>query len=250
MYLYIDTKTLPTADPKIIQKVFDDIEAPSNWKDPDKIAAYKTETSADAIVKTALDGAYGRLCAISCAVNDDKPWLFTAACRDEERDLEVFHEGLLLSAFFDDVTEVAGSQPVTVVGHNVRNFHFKFITQRAVVHGVRLPMWWPTPGVRRVPWKIFDTMTAWSGSKGCYSLDALCTVLGIPGKRAIDGSEVAELWSAGRYQDVAQYCGDDVVRARNLAKRMWAAIGEPMPPYSVGRSEAGSMASSLPSCVR
>jgi len=71
------------------------------------------------------------------------------------------------------------------------------------------------------PWGkgIFDTMTAWAGTRDTISLDNLCKALGIPGKDGFDGSMVADAWLAGEHDTIAEYCRDDVERVRQIHNR-------------------------------
>jgi predicted PolB exonuclease-like 3'-5' exonuclease len=51
------------------------------------------------------------------------------------------------------------------------------------------------------------------------SMERICKALGIPGKGDFDGSMVAETWPVDR-QKVIDYCKNDVIRTREMYKRM------------------------------
>lgn len=113
----------------------------------------------------------------------------------------------------------------TIIGHNVCNFDIRFLWQRAIVLGVRMPGWFPRDPK---PWgnDTFDTMTAFAGQRGTIGMERLCQALGMEGKGDIDGSMIADLWQAGEYEKIASYCHADVERARAIHRRMQIAFGE------------------------
>ena len=69
-------------------------------------------------------------------------------------------------------------------------------------------------------------MTAFAGARGTIGMDRLCLALGMDGKGDIDGSMVADLWSQGEFEKIASYCRDDVLRTREIHRRMMIAYGE------------------------
>jgi len=145
---------------------------------------------------------------------------------------DVSDEVDILTAFFDAVSSArmhpvglaVRMDPITVVGHYVSGFDIRFLTQRAIVLGVKLPAWWPH---EEKPWgdRIFDTMVKWAGVKGTISLDNLCFALGIEGKGDVDGSMVAKMFADGRHEEIAHYARQDVERVRQIHKKMIAAFG-------------------------
>ena len=70
---------------------------------------------------------------------------------------------------------------------------------------------------------IADTMLMWdSDREKRISLDRLCRVLSIPSPKAdgIDGSKVAELFQAGKYDELGAYCCADVEATRRCYRAM------------------------------
>jgi predicted PolB exonuclease-like 3'-5' exonuclease len=67
---------------------------------------------------------------------------------------------------------------------------------------------------------VLDTMVLWSGIRDYVSLDNLCFSLGIATKGDLDGSRVWDYVQDGRWQEVAEYCADDVERARLIYQRI------------------------------
>ena len=223
VYLYLDIETIPAQTERAKSAVAASVKPPAAMKKAETIAVWEKEQKAqaveEAIAKTSFDGGLGHICCIGFALDDGTIMSQTAmSIEDEKQILEDFFETVNASVF----NQYA---PVTIVGHYVAGFDIRFITQRAIVLGVKLPSWWP---LDPKPWssQVFDTMAAWAGAKGSISLDNLCFALGLPGKGDIDGSMVAKMFADGKHVEITTYCKDDVARVRNVHRKMHAAIGE------------------------
>lgn len=223
MSLYLDIETIPTQSVTIREKIAATVTPPGNISKAETIAAWEADKKPalvkEAVTKTALDGAYGQVCCIGWAF-DAQPAKASVAKDIGERDL--------IEEFLGEaeryVQAKRGHAP-TIVGHNVVNFDIRFIWQRAIVLGIRMPGWFPRDPK---PWghETFDTMTAFAGIRGMVGLDKLCEALGIEGKGDIDGSMIGDLWAAGEIERVVEYCKADVERARTIHRRMLIAFGE------------------------
>jgi predicted PolB exonuclease-like 3'-5' exonuclease len=222
MHLYLDIETIPTSDPLIIERVAANVSPPASMKKADTIAAWeaekKPEAVAEAVSKTGLNGAYGQVAFIGFALDDDPVncWSWPLSHEGERH---------LLASFSDALSNIPLGRIPTVVGHNIANFDLRFLWQRAMVLGICMPSWLPR---EPKPWgnDVFDTMTKWAGARDYIKMDELCFALGIEGKGDVDGSMVGELFAAGEYQKIADYCVDDVEKVRRIHKRMQIAFGE------------------------
>jgi hypothetical protein len=225
-YLYLDIETIPAQLPEAHAAIAENVKPPAQMKKAETIAAWEANDKAqavkDAIAKSSLDGTFGHIHTIGFAINDAKP-----DCRYLADRYSPEFEKSVLNEFFIAANEASRNNPfpVCVVGHNHIGFDFRFIWQRAIILGVRVPGWFPRDPK---PWgnEAFDTMLAFAGQRGMISLDRLCRALGIPGKDDIDGSMVASLWEAQRSDNIARYCMDDVERTRAVHRRMAVAFGE------------------------
>lgn len=222
MNLILDIETLPTADPEVIAGFAKSIKPPGNISKPESIAKWMEENReqalAEMVAKTSFDGLYGRICCICYAI-DDGP-VFSSAGDDEKSVLEHFY-----SHVFDLTTEVhnrgVADLPVTVVGHNVASFDLPFLKHRSIINRVK-PNRQILKAMSAKPWDacIADTMLMWSSDphrRG--SMDRLCKAFGIAGKGDFDGSMVAATWPVDP-QKVVDYCKDDVIRTREIYKRL------------------------------
>ena len=234
MNIYLDIETIPAQDPeaiKMLRKEADEekrlIKAPSNYKDVAKIdeyiAAKKIEIDAafdERYRKTSFDGALGQVVCVSYAIDDNEPAVIYASdWKDSEQFiLTSLYENL--QASYNPNSQV---RPV-FIGHNIVSFDLRFLLQRSIIVGVKPPMFIP---FKAKPWDdvVFDTMTAWAGVGNRVSMAKLCEVFKIDAKGSevdgeIDGSKVWDYVQAGRIDDVATYCMHDVIRTRQIYKRI------------------------------
>lgn len=241
---------LAVIDARMKQEL-EDIAPPANIKDPEKISDWwltKAPEKRQSILekaqaerikvqegvdekwrKTALSGALGQVAVIGLAIGDDIPMSLSV------RDLGAPAEGELLAGFFRLVEELCAAKSIPVlalrwVGHNSSGFDIRFIFQRCVVLGVRIPRWFVSL-IAAKPWESergFDTMVQWAGAKDRISMDNLCFALGIEGKgsgleaEGIDGSKVWDFVRDGRINEVATYCEGDIERTRAMYERIVA----------------------------
>jgi len=234
MNIYLDIETIPAQDPeaiKMLRKEADEekrlIKAPSNYKDVAKIdeyiAAKKIEIDAafdERYRKTSFDGALGQVVCVSYAIDDNEPVVIYSS---EWKDSENF----ILTNLYLDLQKAynPNSQVRPVfIGHNIVSFDLRFLLQRSIIVGVKPPMFIP---FKAKPWDdvVFDTMTAWAGVGNRVSMAKLCEVFKIDAKGSevdgeIDGSKVWDYVQAGRIDDVATYCMHDVIRTRQIYKRI------------------------------
>lgn len=224
-YLYLDIETIPAQSSEAHEAIAATVKPPAQMKKAETIAAWEANDKAqavqDAIAKTSLDGTYGHICCIGFALGDMQP---------DSTSMDAYSpkgEATILRDFFASVGDLTKHNhfPICVVGHNVIGFDIRFIWQRAIVLGVRVPGWFPRDPK---PWgnEAFDTMTAFAGQRSTIGMDRLCAALGLPGKSDIDGSMIGQLWAEGRHNEIAQYCRDDVARTREIHRRMLVAYGE------------------------
>jgi predicted PolB exonuclease-like 3'-5' exonuclease len=234
MNIYLDIETIPAQDPeaiKMLRKEADEekrlIKAPSNYKDVAKIEEYiaakkiEIDTAFDERYrKTSFDGALGQVVCVSYAIDDNEPVVIYSS---EWKDSENF----ILTNLYLDLQKAynPNSQVRPVfIGHNIISFDLRFLLQRSIIVGVKPPMFIP---FKAKPWDdvVFDTMTAWAGVGNRVSMAKLCEVFKIDAKGSevdgdIDGSKVWDYVQAGRIDDVATYCMHDVIRTRQIYKRI------------------------------
>lgn len=220
MQIVLDIETCPAQDPSVLANFLANIEAPAQYKKPESIAEWIKENGPAAAeekwLKTSFDGALGHICVIGVAVGDAPAKSFYS---------KEWHasEAYVLRQFFDFIDAECAKHPnvrPVFVGHNLVEFDLRFIFQRAVVLGVNPSAHIPFNARPYDDRYVYDTMIQWAGIRNTVSLDKLGEVLTGTGKGEMDGSKVWNAVKAGRIDDVAKYCCDDVEKTRQVYRRM------------------------------
>lgn len=235
--LVFDIETIPSQRPGIREEFAAAVTAPAKYSKPDSIAEWLRENrdaeAEQAYLRTSFDGGLGQVCVIGFAVDDGPVHAYAV------EDLSMAAEREVLEDFFSVLTD-AGT--VRLIGHNSNAFDIPFLWKRAMVLGVKPPFTFPR---NPKPWSemTFDTMVEWAGVKERISMEKLCSILSIPGKGGMDGSQVWPMVQAGKIAEVVAYCKGDVERTRVIFKRMTFATPAPAlavgaPPLSVNTASA------------
>jgi len=107
-----------------------------------------------------------------------------------------------------------GTHKPQLVGYNSNNSDIKILIQRGIANAVQAKDFCKRPDK---PWEgidyfargsdnnidLMDIVGSWG--KGAPSLNEMATVCGIPGKIAVDGNQVAELWLEGKLNEIVAY---------------------------------------------
>jgi hypothetical protein len=244
MNITIDIETIPAQRPDVMAEIREQkqadldaalasIKVPGNYKKQETIDEWMAnekpkqeqalrdafESSVDeAYRKTGLDGAFGQICVIGCAFNQEYPiMVFRPDWLDEVGVLQDFN------CLMTDRVSQSDLFSSCVIGHNVIGFDLRFLVQRHIVHGIK-PHIVITRAAQAKPWepeKVFDTSAQWAGAGSRISLDKLCKALGIESpKKGIDGSKVWDAVRGGRIDEVVSYCARDVIATRQAFMRM------------------------------
>ena len=219
--IFLDIETIPNQSPEYRAKVRQTIKAPAQYKKQDSIDAWMAENAEsatdEAIAKTSFDPALGHIACIGWAIGDGQAKsVSNTDIRDEEANL---------NAFFSAINQECGVHMARWIGHYISGFDLRFLLNRAIVLGVKLPTALILPRDIK-PWsdQVFDTMVSWAGPKGSISQDNLAKAFGLAGKGDFDGSMVAEAWANGEHDKIANYCLSDVETVREIYRR-FKAVG-------------------------
>lgn len=114
---------------------------------------------------------------------------------------------------------VGKNQP-QLVGFNSKGADILILLQRALLHGISVPEFFPRGGQyektadylhRYDDWHV-DLMDAVGGfRRGAPSLNELAVLSKIPGKLDVTGLDVVTLWEAGKLDEIVQYNECDAV---------------------------------------
>lgn len=212
--IFLDIETIPIQSPERRAKIVAEAKPPANMSKPETIAQWREKNAYAMIAKTSFDPAAGHICSISWAVGNGE-------VQTAQTGLSLDNEASVIDEFFADLPQTGMCR---FIGHYISGFDLRFIMCRAVVLGVKLPALWPKDPK---PWDqaVFDTMTAWAGVKGSISLDRLCEALGVEGpKGELDGSQIAQAWADGRFEEIAAYNRKDVEAVREVFRK-FEAVG-------------------------
>jgi predicted PolB exonuclease-like 3'-5' exonuclease len=131
-----------------------------------------------------------------------------------------------------------------LIGFNSRRYDVPVLVARCFRHG-RSTGWAQRYGNRYKP-DIHADISDWLTNYGAApptKLDTWARAMGLPGKRGVDGGDVAELWAAGRWEEIASYCLEDVVTTALVAVRARGGIDGA--PITQGIIEAAEKESRL-----
>ena len=211
--IFLDVETLPVQCAERRAKLIAEAKPPANMSKPETIAKWREENADAAIAKTSFDPALGHVCCLAMAIDDGPVSYWEARKTEDERHV--------IEAFFSVLPQQGMCR---FIGHYITGFDLRFIMCRAIVLGVKVPALWPRDPK---PWdqSVFDTMTAWAGAKGSISLDKLCEALSIESpKGGLDGSQIAQAWADGRFDEIADYNRRDVAAVREVFRK-FEAVG-------------------------
>ena len=185
------------------------IEAPSNYKDEAKIAAYVAEKQAEAYGKSGLDSHRGRMLCLGIAVGDGPVSVhYDETLNEPKALLDPLHQALVQN----------GGGPL--VGHNIAAFDVPWLWRTAVRIGHPAARWIP---YRKWGEGLHDTMQMWSvtNPREYVSLDTIARFLGLPGKpEGITGASVWPMYQEGRHEEIRRYCAGDVETTRAIYRRI------------------------------
>jgi len=224
MKLYIDIETIPTQDERIKADIAASITAPANYKKPEAIQKWFAENEEEEFDKkyrkTSLNGLVGEVICISWAINDE-PVQHVYRTSEVSTEAEMLVDFMLALRRSLEVPHSDKLKQPVWIGHYITGFDLRFLWQRYIIKKI-IPV--VSIPYNAKPWdkSVFDTKLELTGmqSTGYGSLDEVSKIMGNKPKGDITGATVWDAWLAGRADDIALYCDDDVERVRDLHKRM------------------------------
>ncbi len=196
--MFLDIETLP------VEKEKHDLLRALYKRKKDK-SNREQRTYEEFLAGTGLDGAFGRICCISYAMNEENPKSLSG---EEKEMLEDFWE--------------ASKGVDQFVGFNLMAFDLRFIYQRSVIHGVKPSLDLNFARYRNFP--IYDVMMEWKkwDTRSAIDLHTLAIALDIPTSKggAVEGKNVAKAYEDGRLKEIIEYCEKDVIVTREIYKKL------------------------------
>jgi len=208
----IETGPLPTAE---LEDRIPNWEAPANYKNDAKIAAYITQKRLDWIERAALDATTGKILAIGIL-----------DCREdgvEKVNTLAGDEAEIIAAFSSIVMQCGGSG-WPLVGWNICGFDLPFIMRRSWILRVALPQW--IRSGRYWDRCFVDAMDVWAcgNREQAVSLDLAAATLGV-GRKSGSGAMFASLWNGSDEEraHALEYLENDLRLTKAVAERILPA---------------------------
>jgi hypothetical protein len=208
-YIVLDLES--HAIPDAATYLTEPVDAPSNYKDPEKIAAYIKDAKQAQLDKAALDIDLARIVCLGLADGiGSEVQLF----KDQTQEMTALGE------FFDKFfrSHNTADWPVLVT-FNGLGFDLPLLLRRALYLGVKAPQ------IQIDRYKhphVIDLMDllSYSGKMKAHSLAFYCSRFGIPVNDENTGKDIAALIAADNWAAVEAHCASDVAATYALAKRM------------------------------
>jgi DNA polymerase elongation subunit (family B) len=207
-YLICDVETAPIVDAATY--LTEPVEAPSNYKDPEKIAAYIEAEKQKQLAKAALDIDLARIVCLGVATEAGQH-VFTIP--DETQ------EGNVLGRFWDQFFEGPQHNWHTMVTFNGMAFDVPLLLRRSLYLGVKAPK---LQLDRYKHPEVIDLMTLLNldGRLKSHSLRFYANRFKIAVDDESTGADIGALVATGDWAAVEKHCAADVQTTYALAKRM------------------------------
>lgn len=201
----VDIETFPIADAAEYLDLTG-FSAPTNWKDPEKIAANIKEQQQQAINKAALDLDLCRMVCIGWLVEGrDRPTVMTAA------------DDLMEAAALEEFWGVLDER--STIGYNQVGFDLPILLRRSLYLNVPAPML--NLDKYRSNHIDLQQRLSMNGTKQYRSLNWYCKRMKFDVPCDLNsGKDIGQLVTDGKWAEVAAHCEADVLKTAALAERM------------------------------
>ena len=188
----------------------DPVKAPSNWKDPIKIAQHAEEKRAEQIARAGLEPDLNEIVAVGWRhpEREGTATVYTRADVDEAGLLEMTWEAL---------------HGRRIVGFNIFSFDLPVLIRRSQLLGLRVPSVnldrYRTPHI-----DLLERLT-FNGKLTYRSLAFYARRFGVPCDDQTKGADIAQMVAANDWEGVRAHCRADVEKTCLLAARLgWLTI--------------------------
>jgi predicted PolB exonuclease-like 3'-5' exonuclease len=200
----IDLETIAAPDAAEYLKL-EEIEAPSNYRDQVKIAAYIAEKRRERIERAGLEADLNEIVAVGFMREGvgERPVVWTRQ-DDSERDL------------IETLWEAIGYR--ATVGFNTLGFDLPVLIRRSQLLGIAHP----TLNLDRYRTSHIDISDklSFNGKLTMRSLEFYARRFGIPNADTSSGADIARLVAEGNWGEVESHCYQDVEKTVALARRL------------------------------
>lgn len=199
-----DIETIP--NPDMIDRMPEPEVKLGALKDPEKIAAKKTEAKEAQIKKMALSPLYGKIAAIGYYSTD------FSVC-------DILPESEMIVRFFERLDKSVHQ----IVTWNGNGFDLPFVYKRATLRGIFPPYALTYYTKRYLIRPHCDLMQVWAGwdNRNWEKLDTVARAFGLEGKTDFDVTKIPELLETEEGKEkLREYCLQDCKLTHHLYNRM------------------------------
>lgn len=197
----IETAPLPEAADYLVEP----IEAPSNYKDMAKIAAYIEEKKAKQIDTCSLDPDLCRIVAVGMQVEDDREVYSVAAEAGKD-------EAAIIQWLWSH------AEGKHLVGFNCIAFDLPVLLRRSLYLGIPAPLIF-IDKYRHPDVTDLQQLLSFNGSMPWHGLDFYAKRLGCPVADTMDGSGIGLAVKEGRWDDIEAHVKADVQKTAFVAEK-------------------------------
>jgi predicted PolB exonuclease-like 3'-5' exonuclease len=151
-------------------------------------------------------------------------------------------EESMVRAFWERVEQFTG----TLVSFNGRNFDLPVLELQALRYGCAAPRYFNEKYGHRYRYSeqghydLYEFLTNAGVHRLRGGFHLVARLIGLPGKGAVDGSQVQALWEANRRRDIVAYCRRDVIQTYLLFLRVELMRGRLSPEGYARASESAA----------
>lgn len=205
IYFDIETGPLPRSE---AEKFMPKFEAPSNYKDEEKIADFISKKEACWLEKAALSCTTGKVLAIGLCTSEDDVAILEG------------EESAILASFWNAIT-YHGAFLQKLVGFNSNEFDIPFLARRSWKLGVKVPetLFRLSRGRVCLNENCIDLLDYWSfGTRDSIKLADLAAYLDA-GEKSGTGERFAKAYLSDR-ESALSYLRNDVILAYRCAQKL------------------------------
>lgn len=200
--IVLDIETVASPD---VESFLDPVKAPANYKDPEKIAAYRAEKLSDMVARAALEPDLCEVLAIGFTLDEGQ----TIASKTRES----MSEAELITAAWRAIGEHQ------IVGFNSLGFDLPVLIRRSQLLGLKFDM--PMLDRYRTPHVDLMQKLTFNGALTYRPLTFYCRRFGlrVP-EDDVTGADIAQLVIDGNWKAIDNHVRSDVAKTTALANRL------------------------------
>jgi len=193
-----------------VAELAEPVSAPSNWKDPEKIAAYIAEKQAEQTSRAALYPWTARVVAVGVIDADQGEHILTAADEAAEADM--------LRQVWQLALDHKEGLTASIVGFNHLAYDLPVLLSRSALLGVKAPAM--SLDKYRSPHVDLMQRLTYNGAIPARGLKWFARRFGLPVDDTISGADIGGLYAAGDWIGIRSHVLSDIRLTRALAERL------------------------------